>query len=187
VFAQDQNKIELSLVSTANSGTYVADPVGGSPLINDGLWHYIVGVVDRGSQIASVFVDGALTGSFPIAGLDTLDYSTAVAIGQNPDGSYAVDGAGSFDDVGIWRRALTPTEAEAIYMVGQQNTSFDTYGPVVLTIRKSGNDLELVWQTGTLLSSTTGVLGTYTSVSGATAPYYRVTPGPTPTFYRVKF
>ena len=187
VFAQDQNKIELSLVSTANSGTYVADPVGGSPLINDGLWHNIVGMVDRGSQIASVFVDGALTGSFPIAGLDTLDYNTALAIGQNPDGSYAVDGAGSFDDVGIWRRALAPTEAEAIYMVGQQNTSFDTYGPVVLTIRKSGNDLELVWQTGTLLSSTTGVLGTYNPVSGASAPYYRVTPGPTPTFYRVKF
>jgi len=72
-------------------------------------------------------------------------------------------------------------------VVGQQNTSFDTYGPVVLTLRKAGNDIELVWQTGTLLSSTTGVLGTYSPVSGATAPYYRVTPGPAPTFYRVKF
>ena len=49
------------------------------------------------------------------------------------------------------------------------------------------NDLELVWQTGTLLSSTTGVLGIYNPVAGASAPYYRVTPGPTPTFYRVRF
>jgi len=185
VFAQDQNKIELSLVSAG--ATYIADPVGGSPLINDGLWHNIVGVVDRGSQLASVFVDGSAAGSFPIAGLDTLDYSTAVVIGQNPNGNYAVDGAGSFDDVGIWRRALTPTEAEAIYMVGQQNTSFDTFGPVILSLSKVGNDIQLVWQTGTLLSSTTGVLGTYNPVAGATAPYYRVTPGPTPAFYRVRF
>jgi hypothetical protein len=187
VFAQDHDKIELSLVSTANSGTYVADPVAASPIIDDGLWHNIVGVVDRGSEFASVYVDGAFAGSFPIAGLDTLDYGTAVAIGQNPDGNYGVDGAASFDDVGIWRRALSPTEAEAIYLVGQHNSTFDTYGPVILSMNKAGNDLELVWQTGTLLSSTTGVLGTYNPVPGASAPYYRVTPGPTSTFYRVKF
>jgi hypothetical protein len=72
-------------------------------------------------------------------------------------------------------------------MVGQQGRSFDTFGPVLLTIRKAGNDIELIWQTGTLLSSTTGVLGTYNPVGGASAPYYRFTPGPTPTFYRVRF
>jgi hypothetical protein len=54
-------------------------------------------------------------------------------------------------------------------------------------LSKVGNDLELVWQTGTLLSSTTGVRGTYNPVAGASPPYYRVTPGPTPTFYRVRF
>jgi len=187
VFAQDQNKIELSLVNANSSATYIADPVAGSPIISDGLWHNIVGVIDRGSQTASVYVDGGLAGSFSIAGMDTLDTGTALTIGQNPNGDYKTDGAGSFDDVGIWRRALTPAEAEAIYMVGQQGRSFDTYGPVILSLRKAGNDLELVWQTGTLLSSTTGVLGTYNPVPGASAPYYRVTPGPASTFYRVKF
>jgi hypothetical protein len=187
VFAQDQNKIELSLVNANSSATYIADPVAGSPIISDGLWHNIVGVIDRGSQTASVYVDGGLAGSFSIAGMDTLDTGTALTIGQNPNGDYKTDGAGSFDDVGIWRRALTPAEAEAIYMVGQQGRSFDTYGPVILSLRKAGNDLELVWQTGTLLSSTTGVLGTYNPVPGASAPYYRITPGPASTFYRVKF
>jgi hypothetical protein len=187
VFAQDQNKIELSLVNANGSATYIADPVAGSPIISDGLWHNIVGVVDRGSQTASVYVDGGLAGSFSIAGMDTLDTGTALTIGQNPNGNYAVDGAGSFDDVGIWRRALTPTEAQSIYMVGQQGRSFDTYGPVILSLRRAGNDLELVWQAGTLLSSTNGVNGTYNPVSGASAPYYRVTPGPMPTFYRVRF
>jgi hypothetical protein len=121
--------------------------------------------------------------------LGTLDWGAALAIGQNPTGNqtYSGDGAGYFDDVGVWRRALSPTEAESIYMVGQQGRSFDTYGPVILTIRKAGNDIELIWQTGTLLSSTTGVLGTYNPVAGASAPYYRVTPGATPTFYRVRF
>jgi hypothetical protein len=187
VFAQDQSKIELSLVNADGSATYLADPVAGSPIISDGLWHNIVGVIDRGSQTASVYVDGGLAGSFSIAGMDSLDTGTALTIGQNPNGNYAVDGAGSFDDVGIWRRALTPTEAQSIYMVGQQGRSFDTFGPVILSLRRAGNDLELVWQTGTLLSSTTGVLGTYNPVSGASAPYYRVTPGATPTFYRVRF
>jgi hypothetical protein len=189
VFAQDQNKIELSLVSSSSGGTYIADPAPGSPIITDGRWHNVVGVIDRGAQIASVYVDGALAGSFSIIGLDTLDVGAALAIGQNPDGNYKVDGAAYFDDVGIWRRALTPLDVQAIYLVAQQNTSFDTFGPVVLTMRRAGTDAELAWQTGTLLASTNGVLGAtnYHPVPGASAPYYRVTPGPTPTFYRVQF
>ena len=72
-------------------------------------------------------------------------------------------------------------------MVAQQGKSFDTFGPVLLTIRKAGSDIELVWQTGTLLSSTNGVLGTYKPVAGASAPYYHVTPGANSAFYRVQF
>jgi len=185
VFAQDQNKIELSLVSPGGSSAYVFDPVAGSPIINDGLWHNMVGVVDRGSQTASVYVDGALAGSYSIVGLGTLDAGAALAIGQNPNGNYGYDGAGSFDDVGIWRRALSPTEVESIYMVAQQGTTFDTYGPVILSLSRAGNDIQLVWQAGTLQQSDK-VNGTYLPVSGATAPYYRVTPGATPNFYRVR-
>jgi len=127
-----------------------------------------------------------LAGSYSIAGLGTLDTGAALAIGQNATGNYGLDGVGSFDDVGIWRRALSPTEAESIYMVAQQGKSFDTFGPVLLTIRRAGAQLKVIWQLGTLQSSTTGVLGPYNTVVGATAPYYLFTPGPTPTFFRVK-
>jgi len=186
VFAQDQNKIELSL-ATSSSNPYVADPVAGSPIITDGQWHNIVGVIDRTAETASVYVDGALAGSFSIVGLDSLDDGQPVVLGQGPTGSYGVDGAALFDDVGIWRRALSPTEAEAVYLVSQQGTSFDTYGPVMLTMRRAGTEAEISWQTGTLLSSSTGVVGTYTPVAGASPPYYRFTPGPTTTFYKVQY
>ena len=48
---------------------------------------------------------------------------------------------------------------------------------MILSIRKAGNDIELIWQAGTLLQSGT-VNGNYVAVPGAVAPYFRITPGP---------
>jgi hypothetical protein len=185
VLTEDSNQFEWTAVGV-DVGQVIADPVGG-PLLNDGAWHHLAVVFDRSAAVARSFVDGVAIDSRPIGGLGSLISGNPLTIGQDPTGAYKVDGTIELDDLGIWRRALTPAEAQAIYMVGQKNTSFDTFGPVLLTIRKAGNDLELVWQTGTLLSSTTGVMGTYNPVEGASAPYYRVTPGSTPTFYRVKY
>ena len=90
------------------------------------------------------------------------------------------------DDVGIWRRALDPAEAQTIYQVGNSyGRSFDAYGPVVLTLRQSGTMLELIWQAGTLLQADE-VNGTYKPVTGATAPYFQVKPSETKKFYRVQ-
>jgi hypothetical protein len=189
VFANEGGKIEFSLVSTANSGTYVADPVAGSPTINDNVWHNIVGIVDRAYQTATVYVDGELAGSFTIAGLGTLDQGTALTIGQNPDGTYGVDGSASFDDVGIWRRTLSVYEAQGIYIVGSQyGRSFDTVAPpeVKLSIQLSGTSLTLQWSSGTLESSDNANSG-YTTVAGASAPSYTTTISTTGSkFYRVK-
>ena len=185
VLTEDFDQFEWTATGT-DVGQVIADPVGG-PLLNDGAWHNLAVVFDRSAAVARSFVDGVAIDSRPIGGLGSLITGNPLVIGQDPTGAYGVNGTFDLDDLGIWRRALTPAEAEAIYMVGQQNVSFDTFGPVLVTIRKAGNDIELTWQTGTLLSSTTGVLGTYNPVIGANAPYYRVTPGPTPTFYRVRF
>jgi len=189
VFADERGKIEFSLVSEANSGTYVADPVAGSPNINDGVWHNIVGIVDRGVQTAKVYVDGNLAGSFSIVGLGSLDQSTALTIGQNPDGNYGVDGSASFDDVGIWRRTLTDYEAQSIYIVGNQyGRSFDTVAPpsVTLSIQVTGSSLTLQWPSGTLESSDHAD-GGYATVSGANPPSYTTTLTTSGSrFYRVK-
>lgn len=166
-----------------------AGPVaeGAANSINDGQWHNVVSTFDR-SGLGSTYLDGALVDARPVSTFtDTLDSANPVNVGQVGTGAYGVVFGADVDDLGVWLRELSPTEAQSIYMVGQQGRTFDTFGPVILSLSKVGNDIQLVWQTGTLLSSTTGVLGTYNPVAGASAPYYRVTPGPTPTFYRVRF
>jgi hypothetical protein len=173
---------------TLKNGSYNGPEArGAANSINDGQWHNVVSTFDR-TGLANTYLDGVAVDSQTISSFtDTLDTPNPVNVGQVGTADYNVVFGADVDDLGVWQRALSPSEAESIYLVGQQGRSFDTYGPVIITLRKAGSDLELVWQTGTLLSSTTGVNGTYNPVPGASAPYYRVTPGPTPTFYRVRY
>lgn len=178
--------IEWSLVSTANTGTYLRDPVPGCPIINNDAWHNVLGVVDRAANATSVYVDGLLAGSWSLAGLGTLATGQTLTIGQDPTGGY---GTATFDldDLGIWRRTLSSYEAASLYAAGQQGRSFDVYGPVILTLQKSGTDLELSWQAGTLQQNNDlrNPVG-WIKVPGASAPYFKVTPGAGSLFYRVK-
>jgi hypothetical protein len=163
------------------------DVDGAVNAVNDAQWHNVVSTFDR-TALGTTYLDGVLVDARPVNAFNsTLDTGHPVNVGQVGTGDYGVVFGADLDDLGVWLKPLSPTEAQSIYLVGQQGRSFDTYGPVILSLSKVGNDIQLVWQTGTLLSSTTGVLGTYDPVVGASAPYYRVTPGPTPTFYRVKF
>jgi len=186
-FADSGGRIELSLVSTANSGTYVADPVPNSPIINDGAWHNVVAVVDRTAATASVYVDGKAVHQYSIAGLATLDYGNGLAIGQNPAGDYGVNGAGAIDDVGIWRRALTPIEARSIYFAGQAGNSFDSVETpkVTLSITASGGSVTVGWNLGTLQSADSPE-GPWQNVSGASAPSYSAPASASAKFYRAK-
>jgi len=167
----------------------IRNPVGG-PLINDGQWHNLLVAFDRTLGQASSYVDGVLLDIANITSLGTLVTGSTLTVGQDPTGIYGNNGAFDLDDVGIWRRALSPAEAENIYLVGQTyGRSFDQYGPVVLSLTPpsaaNGQSIELIWQAGTLLEST-NVTGPYTPVSGVTAPYYKVTPGTGNKFYRVQ-
>jgi hypothetical protein len=184
VFTDEGGKLEWSLVSTANSGTYLRDPVGPA-VIGDGAWHNVVGVVDRGQQMALAYVDGVLDGSWSIAGLGTLSPGNLITIGQDPTGNY---GAETFDmdDLGIWRLALTPYQASSIYAAAHSSgESFDVYGPVKVSVNYVGTNVDVSWQAGTLLQSTK-VTGAYTPVPGATAPFYRTSPTNSATFFRVQ-
>jgi hypothetical protein len=184
VFTDEGGQLEWSLVSTADSGTYLRDPVGPA-VIGDGAWHNVIGVVDRAAQLASAYVDGVLDGSWSIAGLGTLDYGNPITIGQDPTGAY---GSATFDldDVGIWRRAITAYEAASVYGAGQSSgESFDVNGPVKVSVNHVGTNIDVSWQAGTLLQSTS-VTGTYTPVPGATVPFYRTSPTNSAMFFRVQ-
>jgi Concanavalin A-like lectin/glucanases superfamily/Immunoglobulin domain len=175
------------------------DVSGPDNSINDGNWHNFVLTVDRTAHMANSYLDGAPVASRDITGLGSLDNGSSVTIGQDPTGQYPTLSpatqselntwgplqVATLDDLGIWRRALTDLEARSIYYAGQNGKSFDIFGPVVLTINRLANgNIELIWQTGTLKSATS-LLGPWTPVSGASAPYYQFTPTSTNTFFGV--
>jgi hypothetical protein len=144
--------------------------------INDGLWHHLVHVVDRVAGITT-YLDGRPVPFEKQAGTrvsDAGDIDTGYPpiIGQDPSGLYPENGEGDIDDLGIWRRALTPLEATSLYMAATAGgLSFTGTGPEPpsISIARSGASLTITY-TGTLQSAP-DVTGPYTDVQGAQSPY----------------
>jgi hypothetical protein len=155
--------------------------------LNDGQWHHVVHIVDRSADVTT-WVDGVKVHSKSIAGLDfNLDTGLEVVIGQDANGTYAEAGAFEMDDLGVWRRALTDFEAQAIHLVGNQyGRSFDVAPPteVIVSFSVDGSNLVLGWTSGTLEGAPT-INGPWTSVPGATAPSTVVVPSESQRFFRV--
>jgi hypothetical protein len=152
--------------------------------INDGNWHSLVHTFHRTGN-AVTYLDGVVVDTRSIVAVGNMDTGSPFTIGQDASGVYQENGEADIDDLGIWRRVLSPTEATALYAAGSQGRSFDTYGPVSLTVEQVGGELELIWETGTL-ESADNVGGPYAPVVGASAPYYKVTVGSGNKFYRAK-
>lgn len=187
VFSDDTGRLEWTLVSvTPDTGSVIADPVPGSPLINDGNWHHVVVSFDRVTATADSFVDGVQVDSRSIAAIGNLDTGNGIYLGQDPSGLYGVTAAYDLDDLGIWRKALTGYDALSIYNAGQNSKeSFDVYGPVKVYLTAVGGNIDISWQAGTLLQSSS-INGPYTPVSGATPPFYRTTASGSTRFFRVQ-
>jgi len=190
VFSDDGGKLEWTLTSVApDTGQVAADPVPGSPTINNGTWHHTVVSFNRSSGRAESYVDGLLVDARSIASIGNLDTGSGVFIGQDPSGTYGFAGLAAtydIDDLGIWRRALNGYEALSIYNAGQiSQESFDVYGPVKVYVNKVGNNIDVSWQAGTLLQATSA-LGPYSPVAGATPPFYRTTATGSARFFRVQ-
>jgi hypothetical protein len=162
--------------------------------IDDGTWRHLVYVFDRKAG-ATVYTNGvpaafhkqAGTAAYNAGNIDTGNWLT---IGQDPSGAYWPDttwtvrgAAGCMDDLGIWRKALTPLEAASIYMAGINNKSFTTV-PDSFYMVQYGGSLKIYWNIGVLQSSTS-VTGPYTDVSGARSPY-TVTPTGASKFFKVR-
>ena len=153
-------------------------------LINDGNWHHVSVSVTRTGNIVT-YVDGAAIDS-RFATTEDLDTGFNTVIGQGAFFDYAQVGSFQMDDLGVWRRALSPSEAYNLwYVAANYGRSFENYGPVLLQLRRNGSSLQLIWQAGTLEESPS-VTGPWTSVSGASSPTYQVTVGPGYKFYRVR-
>ena len=157
--------------------------------INDGAWHNFVLTVDRAGAVAKSYLDGVLAASRSIASLGSIDHNNywPIVIGQDPTALYPEAGSATLDDIGIWRRALTPLEVANIASAGSTGgQSFDTVGPIPLAITRSGGSVTLYYAAGTLLqSSTLGAGAVWVSVPGASVPSFTVTPSAAAQYYRV--
>jgi hypothetical protein len=166
--------------SLNGTGLYGADNS-----INDGNWHSVVHTFNRTSS-GITYLDGVLVNTSGISAAGDIDAGNSFSIGQDPTGGYAESGSFTLDDMGLWRGlVLTDIQARSVYRAGQNNHSFDTFGPIRITLNRLGNgDIELIWEAGTLKSAP-NINGPWTPVAGATAPYYRFTPGTGNKFFGV--
>ena len=148
--------------------------------INDGLWHSLVHTFNRAGN-ANTYLDGVLVNTLSIAGVGNIDTrpNAPASIGQDPTGAYAESGSGDIDDLGVWKRELTPFEATGIYVAGTNGASFTDLTP---TITQSGGFITISWLSGTLQAA--GVVnGPYTNTPNSSP--YTFAPAGSQLFFRV--
>ncbi len=165
------------------------DSSGGK--FNDGGWHHIVVTFTRAGSAVTYF-DGVELNSTAISGLGDAGTpaSLALNIGQDGTGTYTDGGGvgieqGHIDEVGVWTRALTVDDVNALYTKGSTGQPIIPVAPVAGVSMKQNADgsVTLTW-TGELQSSDT-LNGTFAPIVGATSPL-TVTPQPGARFFRAK-
>ncbi|HRY46495.1 MAG TPA: immunoglobulin domain-containing protein [Candidatus Paceibacterota bacterium] len=130
---------------------------GAPGLFSDQNWHHIVVTFKRSGNAVS-YVDGAQVDSRSLT-VDQNNVDTpaemATNIGQDGTGAYGPAFTDAdMDDIGIWRRALTPQEVAAIHTAGLAGKDLSTVsmGPSdlgSLSYALSGGNLTLTWTAGT--------------------------------------
>lgn len=146
----------------ANGDRKDFDSPGG--VFTGGNWRHVVLTYDRSGN-AVTYVDGVPLADrsnpprlfIPVASPPN-DVSTpagkATNIGQDGAGDYgSVFTNADMDDLGVWRRLLTPQEVAAVYAAGQSGNDLSTavVGPPglgTLGFSVAGNNLNFTWTSG---------------------------------------
>jgi hypothetical protein len=163
---------------------------GVAGLLNDALWHHLVYVIDR-VKGSTVYLDGnpafprKQAGTTVASTVATLDASPPheACIGQDPTGRYGETGTMDIDDLGVWRRALTPLEASSIYAAAVVNHL--SFSGSFTMVPISATQVQLIWDAG-VLQSAPAVTGTYTDVAGPPTSPYTVNVNSGTAFYRIR-
>lgn len=113
----------------------VTSATGTSNLLNDGQFHCVVGVLDRGNSRISVYVDGYQESSNDASTLGALaDYGSPFSIGYHYREIWAAPiqyFKGTIDDVRVHNTALTESEVQTLCELVPPNTAptADAGGP----------------------------------------------------------
>jgi hypothetical protein len=156
-----------------------AGNVTSTGILNDGDWHFAVGVYDGAYNY--LYTDGALNISAAATGQLASDTNANLFLGGNAD--FTVVGgnqqyfAGALAQAAFFTNALTAAQVSQLY-------SDAGGGPPTISLERSGNNL-IITYTGTLLSST-NVTGPYSTVTGASSPSYTTSPTNAQMFYRAR-
>jgi hypothetical protein len=92
-------------------------------LVNDGLWHHVVGVCDEANGHIYLYMDGALLASATIpAASGLLASTTPLSIGARQSGNfngtnYDAQLYASVDDVAVYNKALSAGQVQAHYLM----------------------------------------------------------------------
>lgn len=145
------------------------------PAPEPGAWTHLVGTYD--GQFASIYVNGTLAETIILPLLPNVRLPLLIGAGGNENGGdYWFDGA--IDEVAYYPNVLSPERIGEHYAIG-------VHGPNVV-IRRAGEQIELLWQTG-VLEEADDLAGPWKTVAGAAAPAYQVKPEAARKFYRLKF
>ena len=149
----------------------VANGVGSSSSVADGLWHHVVVVRDQAAGMLLFYVDGTLAGSVATVGAtsgsltnddgepDPLVIGAHVAAGQYTKTDFF---HGKIDEVSLYLRALSPAEIAAVYNAGIAGKCAPTpcfYSTITSTFDSDADG----WQTISLASLTSISYGPVTS------------------------
>ncbi len=109
----------LSIGSMSTPSQFTSFP--DADLINDGNWHNLVHVASRVAGVTT-YLDGVQVDSEAISFVGNINTTNAATIGQDPTGAYPVTADADLDDLGVWRRTLTPLEVSGLYLAGISNS-----------------------------------------------------------------
>jgi hypothetical protein len=205
------NYRELDVAPNLNSRKDYDGPPG--TFTNSTAWRHVAVVFNRGGSDgarAGTYVDGQLVdvrtlsspnallgGYYSSTTVDTdppnprTSTATAVNIGEDGSGSYEGAPIDAFiDDLGIWRRALTPGEVLAIYNAGLAGKPLSEAAPVTNpaplnpSLSQSGGNI-LINKANTILESAPSLSGPWAEQTAArgTNVYYTA-PTSSPQYYR---
>jgi len=125
IFTQGGGNLRIN--TTDDRGSAGRQNTTSTPNIRDGTWHHVVVVFVRTSDLI-VYIDGAqvtTSSLLPVTG--PIDTAFPVNVGQDGTGTYTDGGSAEMvvymDDLGIWRRALSPGEVTAVYTAGLGGTN----------------------------------------------------------------
>ena len=93
------------------------DTAANSASLGVGIWSLVTMTVDRDAQ-TKLYINGVNTGTIPVTSIGSFNAGLPWNVGQDGTGNYSVEFTGAVDELAIWRRALTPTEASQLWNSG---------------------------------------------------------------------